>query len=159
MLGLFAGQVGLRKGAPYLLEALRQLGPAVAQGRLVGAVAIDRRRLQAYDAVATFTGAVPRPQMQAEYAWADLFVLPSLCEGSAAVLAEALASGLPVICTPNSGPPPTAGGLRLVPAGDVEALMQAILAVREDYVDALPPATDQPEFGIEAYGKRLLAAL
>ncbi len=30
-------------------------------------------------------------------------LLPSLCEGSATAVYEALAAGLPVICTPNTG--------------------------------------------------------
>ena len=41
--------------------------------------------------------------MAAHYRWADVFVLPSICEGSAAVCYEALAYGLPVITTPNAG--------------------------------------------------------
>lgn len=48
-------------------------------------------------------GAVPRQEIAKQYAWADVFVLPSICEGSATVCYEALASGLPVITTPNSG--------------------------------------------------------
>jgi glycosyltransferase involved in cell wall biosynthesis len=46
---------------------------------------------------------VPRTDIPAYFRWADVFVLPSICEGSALVIYEALASGLPVITTPNSG--------------------------------------------------------
>jgi glycosyltransferase involved in cell wall biosynthesis len=41
--------------------------------------------------------------MAAQYRWADVFLLPSLSEGSANVCFEALAAGLPVITTPNAG--------------------------------------------------------
>ena len=37
------------------------------------------------------------------YKWADVFVLPSICEGSAMVTYEALIHGLPIITTYNSG--------------------------------------------------------
>jgi len=46
---------------------------------------------------------VPRSEMAAQYRWADIFLLPSLSEGSANVCFEALAAGLPVITTPNAG--------------------------------------------------------
>ena len=156
---LFAGQVGLRKGVPYLLEALRRLGSTAVQARVVGAIALDRRKLDAFTDVATLMGPVPRPAMPEHFTWADVFVFPSLCEGSAAVLSEALTTGLPVICTPNSGPPPVAGGIHLVPAGDADALAEAILAVRDDYAAALPPLDDDPVFGLAAYGRRLAAAI
>jgi hypothetical protein len=156
---LFAGEVGLRKGVPYLLEALRRLGPEKVDGRLVGSVRIEPRKLEAYAKVATFTGSVPRPEMRTHYAWADLFVFPSVCEGSAAVLAEALASGLPVICTPNSGPPP-AQGVHVVLCGNVDALTDAILAVGERYEHSCPPpAHEGSAYGLVAYGRRLIHAL
>ena len=41
--------------------------------------------------------------MARQYQWADLFLLPSICEGSATASYEALASGLPIIVTPNTG--------------------------------------------------------
>ena len=48
-------------------------------------------------------GPVPRSVVAEHYAWADVFLLPSVCEGSATATYEAIASGIPVICTPNAG--------------------------------------------------------
>ena len=42
---------------------------------------------------------VPRSAIRDEYANADVFVLPTLSEGSATVCYEALAAGLPVVCS------------------------------------------------------------
>ena len=41
--------------------------------------------------------------MKELYAWANVFVLPSICEGSAMVTYEALSWGLPIITTYNTG--------------------------------------------------------
>ncbi len=100
---LFAGEVGLRKGAPYLLEALESLGPKAVEARLAGYIALAPQVLARYRHVARFLGPVPRTKMKELIDWADVFVLPSICEGSATVIYEALASGIPAIATPNTG--------------------------------------------------------
>jgi len=58
---------------------------------------------------------------------ADVFVFPSLFEGSAVVTYEALASGLPCVVTPNAGSVVREGkdGF-VVPPRDVEALAFAM---------------------------------
>lgn len=100
---LFVGEVGLRKGAPHLLEALLRLGPENVEARLVGKLALDPKLIAPYTSVATFLGAVPRAQVAEMYRWADVFVLPSIVEGSAASCYEALLSGLSLVVTPNAG--------------------------------------------------------
>ncbi len=124
---LFAGGIDLRKGVPYLLGALRLLGSSSIEARIVGASAVKPDRLRPYQAVATFLGSVPRSRMADLYQWADVFVLPSICEGSAIVTYEALASGLPVVATPNTGAMVREGidGV-LVPIRDVEALAKVL---------------------------------
>jgi glycosyltransferase involved in cell wall biosynthesis len=99
---LFCGAVGLRKGVPYLLEAARRLSPGRFQFRFAGAVS-SRAVRSALPPNCHLIGAVPRPAMREHYGWASVFVLPSICEGSATVCYEALAAGLPVITTPNAG--------------------------------------------------------
>ncbi len=47
-------------------------------------------------------GRLPHDKLPAVYAEADVFVFPSLFEGFAKVVLEAMASGLPVITTPNA---------------------------------------------------------
>lgn len=124
---LFAGEVGLRKGAPYLLEALARIGSTKVEARLAGRVALAPTKLTAYADVAHFLGVVPRSQMSELYEWADVFCLPSVCEGSATVTYEALMSGLPVVTTPNAGSLVSDGENGwVVPVGDVHALTEAL---------------------------------
>lgn len=100
---LFVGEVGLRKGVPYLLHALRELDSDHLRCRLVGAVSLDRKKLTDFRRWVEIFGPVPRSQIREMYNWADILVFPSICEGSAFVTYEAMACGLPIITTPNSG--------------------------------------------------------
>jgi glycosyltransferase involved in cell wall biosynthesis len=107
---------------------------------------------------------VPRTEVADHYRWADVFLFPSLCEGSATVTYEALAHGLPVVCTPNTGSVVRDGveGI-IVPSGDSAAIVEALVSLAEDdglrlamSEAALARATDHD---ISSYGTRLLANL
>jgi glycosyltransferase involved in cell wall biosynthesis len=79
-------------------------------------------------------GAVSTTELDKLYAAADLFLMPSLYEGYGMVLAEAMARGLPIVCTTGGAaaetvPPDT--GIK-VPAGDERALSEAIRRVLND---------------------------
>lgn len=124
---LFAGTLQLRKGVQYLYQAAQQLASDRIEIRLVGPSLLSfevREKLASYCDV---RGAVPRSQMADHYGWADVFVLPTLSEGSANVCHEAMAAGLPVITTPAAGSLVRNGvdGL-IVPERDVDALVNAI---------------------------------
>jgi glycosyltransferase involved in cell wall biosynthesis len=129
---LFVGTLQLRKGLPYLLEALRQLSDPRIKVRLVGPSRLSNPAIQALGEWCHIVGPVPRDQVAAQYDWADVFVLPTLSEGSANVVYEAMASGLAVVTTPNAGSIIHAGedGL-LVPIRDVEALANALRQLTE----------------------------
>jgi glycosyltransferase involved in cell wall biosynthesis len=99
---LTVGKVGLNKGAPYVLEAAKAFGKR-AQFRMVGAVALSKEATRRLRRCVQLVGFVPRVEVSNHYRWADVFLFPSVCEGSAGVVYEALAHGLPVICTPNTG--------------------------------------------------------
>ena len=156
---LFAGEVGLLKGVPYLLEALRRLGPDHVEARFAGKVALAGEKLRPYHTVATFLGPVPRMHMPELYRWADVLVLPSLSEGSAAVVYEALAAGVYVITTANAGSVlsgASASG-EIVPIRSAEAIADA-LRRRALGPNARPDRGTMPPVSLEDYRDRLLQA-
>ena len=86
------------------------------------------------------TGAVGQEQLERFYDASDLFVMPSLYEGYGMVLAEAMARGLPIVCTTGGAAAatvPDAAAIK-VPPGDVQALGSAIRRVLDD-ADTAPP--------------------
>lgn len=99
---LTVGVVGLRKGTPYVIEAARSLMD-IAEFRVVGDCGVISKLQFDCPSNIKFTGAVPRMLVEQEFEWADVFLLPSICEGSAMVIFEAMAFGLPIICTDNTG--------------------------------------------------------
>jgi glycosyltransferase involved in cell wall biosynthesis len=99
---LCVGEAGLRKGISYAAETARLLGDA-AEIKWIGPISLLPNARRIVEPYVKLTGPTPRNMMAAEFQWADVFFLPSVCEGSATVTYEALMSGLPVITTPNAG--------------------------------------------------------
>jgi glycosyltransferase involved in cell wall biosynthesis len=162
---LFVGQCGLPKGLPYLLAAWQRLAWRGAELWIAGRTSRDAvPLLRPYrDAPGVrWLGFVPDPAEL--YRAADVFAFPSLQEGSALVVYEALASGLPVITTDNAGSVVREGreGF-IVPARDVDRLAGALErlrgagALRADLGRAARARAE--EFTWEAYGDALAAAL
>jgi glycosyltransferase involved in cell wall biosynthesis len=160
---LVVGAVGLRKGSPYVQAAATRLtGRAVF--RMVGPLTVLPKARAALSAVVELTGPLPRSEIAGHFAWADLLLLPSLCEGSAVATYEALAAGLPVICTPNTGSVVRDGadGL-IVPIRDADAIVEAIdrLASHPDMRRAMAESARKRavEYDLSGYGRRLVATL
>jgi glycosyltransferase involved in cell wall biosynthesis len=124
---LYVGRLELLKGLAYLLEAFSRLRGLPCELWLCGRVLpevgplLRRHRREGLRVL----GPVPPERMPAIYRQADVLVMPSLHEGLALVVLEAMATGLPVIATPESGAADVledgVQGL-LVPARDPEAL-------------------------------------
>ncbi len=100
---LFVGRLRAYKGLPYLLEALTRIDANLViagDGPEAGSLRARCRELRLTDRV-HFAGHLPEDQLPAAYQAADVFVLPSHLPSEAfgLVLVEAMASGLPVICT------------------------------------------------------------
>lgn len=130
---LFVGQLSQRKGIKYLLEAFKQLCLPDVELVLVGGVVGSGKGLSRYRESFTHIGNVPHHEVHSYFQQADIFVYPSLDEGSALAIHEALASGLPVVTTPNSGSV-VRDGIEgyIVPIRDVEALKEKMLLFYEN---------------------------
>jgi glycosyltransferase involved in cell wall biosynthesis len=127
---LFAGYFQKRKGADTLIDALAQLGDRPWQLKVAGGVEVGMdARYPAFfsDPRVKFLGLLSRKELAPTMSRHDIFVFPSLAEGSARVVFEAMACGCYIITTPNTGSivQDKVHG-RLVPPGDVNALSAAI---------------------------------
>jgi glycosyltransferase involved in cell wall biosynthesis len=155
--------VGLRKGSPYVAEAARRMaGRAVF--RMVGSCNLPQPVRSTLGDLVELTGPVPRLEILDHYAWADVFLLPSICEGSATVVYEALAAGLPVVTTANTGSVVRDGtdGF-VVPIRDADAIVEALTGLHENR-GRLAEMSRQArvrakDFDLSAYGRRLRQAL
>ncbi len=127
------------KGLYYLIHALRQ----VADARPVELVVVGtpkkngiiKKLIQSLDLKnhVRFTGRLDDGKFLLEYAKASLAVVPSLYEGFGLPVGEAMACGLPVICTTGGALPEVAGdAAKLVSPADATALARAILELLED---------------------------
>lgn len=131
---LFAGSDPVRKGLPYLAQAARELTEMGYAYEFIIAGAIPEQIRQLEDCrELTFLGHISRDEMSRQLSRADVFCLPSLAEGTAAVTLEALASGLPCIVTPSAGAPVTDrhNGL-IVEERNSSSIRDAILNLVED---------------------------
>ncbi len=122
---IFVGGCSLRKGIPYLIEAFRRI-QTPATLRLVGRT--DQALFRRIGGLPPNVGAIgPKTgvDLAAEYAAADVFVLPSIEDGWGLVTNEAMSAGLPVIVSDHAG---SAEIVRdgvtgfVVPARDVDVL-------------------------------------
>lgn len=160
---LTVGSASLIKGAPYILAAAKAL-QGKAQFRIVGSINVSAKARARLEQLVELTGLVPRSEIMRHYAWADIFLFPSICDGFGMVLIEALSAGLPIITTPNTGVVIRDGieGF-IVPIRRVEPIVDSITKLKENQLlwqemsqAALFRAI---EFTLEAYKNRLLDLL
>lgn len=130
---LWLGQVILRKGIQYLIEAARLLRQENIQFDIVGPIGISAAAMATAPANVTFHGRTGRDQIGRWYSQADVFVLPTVSDGFALTQLEAMAHGVPVIATPNCGDVVTheTDGL-LVPIREAKMLAQALQRYAQD---------------------------
>lgn len=132
---LFLGRLGDGKGSYDLLAAVSRIVGHHANLKLMlgGDGELDRTREMAgklgIGENVEILGWVSGPDKSALLARAAIYVLPSYAEGLPMSVLEAMATGLPVVCTPVGGMPEAiTDGLEgyLVLPGDVAALSSAL---------------------------------
>jgi glycosyltransferase involved in cell wall biosynthesis len=161
---LWLGQVNVRKGIYYLIEAARMLEGRDIRFDIVGPIGINREAIESAPSNMAFHGSVSRDRSAALYSKADVFVLPTLSDGFAITQLEAMAYGLPVITTPNCGKVVQDGknGF-VVPAWDAKSLAEAVSRFDRDRELAPRMSGDcretVKEFSIDNYGKNLMGII
>ena len=97
---IFVGMISLQKGIGYLLEAWQKLNlPAhLAELIIVGSQFDFPGELSVSSSV-KYVGSLRQSELREWYAESSLLVLPSVQEGFGMVLSEALAAGVPILCT------------------------------------------------------------
>lgn len=131
---LFLGQVGHRKGIAPLVAAWRAADLERARLLIAGPV-VDRHGAKTIGELphtARYLGPVTRPEADSLMRDTDVFVLPSLAEGSALVTYEAMGKGVLCVVTPETGSVVESrkNGL-IVPARDVDLLAAALVEACE----------------------------
>jgi glycosyltransferase involved in cell wall biosynthesis len=131
---VYVGRLQVSKGVPVLLDAFARLDDPAARLTLVGGTATDqmdrylRRRLTTDRRISIEPGD-PLPQLHR----ADVFVHPSFEDGLGLAPLEALACGVPVLVTEQTGMKefvvPGENGF-VTAAGDVYQLLARLEAVR-----------------------------
>ena len=96
--------MSIRKGIHYLLRAFAELNLPQAELLLVGPVSPEIEPfLHEYAGCYRYVAPQPQSRLSEFYGQSSVSVVMSLEEGMAMVIPQAMACGLPVICTANTG--------------------------------------------------------
>jgi glycosyltransferase involved in cell wall biosynthesis len=129
------GSHDLRKGTPYLLEAWKRAAIPDAELHLVGALRLSKAFLDPYAGLFRHWPHVPKSELGAHYAAADLLAFPTLGDGFGLVIQEAMSTGTPVVTTAcGGGPECITDGVDgwIVPPRDIDALVERFRACAAD---------------------------
>lgn len=159
----FVGSLGLRKGTPYFLEVAKRLKGRGIRFVLVGPTGAHASLIAGTDTVEV-VGPVPRSEVAARLASFDVLLFPSTCEGSPGAVMEAMAAGLPVVSTPNSGTVVRDGVDGFIhPYDDIDALAGSVERLAADAALRLEMGRQSraraEQFSIPAYADGLYAVV
>lgn len=134
---LFTGGFGRRKGGHIIINTIKKLREARIPFQLdvIGSFQYDLELPKWFieDSNVKLHGHLPQEQLFSFLSSSDIYVFPSYSEGAAQSLKEAMAAGLPVIATKQSGAPiiDHINGI-LVKDGCVDSLFNAIKLLKGD---------------------------
>lgn len=162
---IYCGISCVKKGTHYLLKAFRELELKNAELWLIGGVLDDIKPLMAqYEGHYKLIPFIKKSELYKYYSQGSLFVMPSLEEGLAKVIVEAMACGLPVIATANTGAEDIFQHGRegfIIQAGDAEALKEKILYMYNNHAACSEMGQAAKEdvqtgFTVKAYAERMI---
>jgi len=102
---IFAGQVSVRKGIPYLLQAFAQVQHPNKRLRIMGSLEAELKSLLSRLPTGSveFLGSVSPDTLASIMGSSHALVLPSIEDGFGLVMGQAMACGCPVIASTNTG--------------------------------------------------------
>ncbi|MCC9167207.1 glycosyltransferase family 4 protein [Pontibacter harenae] len=100
---LFAGSMGQRKGLSDLFKAIQVLNTSQLELVVLGLPQNPMKFYKGELSNFTYEPVRPHDQVLELMSTCDVFCLPSIVEGRALVMQEAMSQGLPLIITPNTG--------------------------------------------------------
>jgi glycosyltransferase involved in cell wall biosynthesis len=162
---LYASSLVVRKGIQYLLEAFATSDLPNSELVLVGGMSHEVRPiLEQYTGAFHYGGKLPHRELWRAYTQSSVYVLPSLEEGFAVTILEAMACGVPVIVSENSG---GRGVVRdgidgfITPIRDVQALKEKLRFLHDNEVERQRMGQNglerAREFGLDRYTERVVA--
>jgi glycosyltransferase involved in cell wall biosynthesis len=164
---IHCGAISMRKGVHYLLKAFCELGLPNSELWLIGSVSEEMKPfLKKYSADNIFLkGPFPQSELYKYYSQGSLFCMVSLEDGFGAVILQAMACGLPVICTVNTGGPDvirdSVDGF-VIPIRDVKPLKEKIVFVYENQNKAkdmgeMARQRVRRDFSWDIYGNKIVS--
>jgi len=130
---LFVGAMSLQKGVQYLVQAYQKINHSAKSLTFVGAISLslieELRALGLWPSDAIVLGHTPQTQLKKLMSNSHVLVLPSIQEGLAMVMAQAMACACPVVASNHTGAEDLiTDGLDgfIVPVRDVSALAQRL---------------------------------
>jgi len=100
---LFVGSMTQRKGLGDLFEAMKLVNNEEVELVVLGSMAAPKTFYDSFNVNYTYKSTRPHNEVLALMRSCDVFCLPSIVEGRALVMQEAMSQGLPIIITPNTG--------------------------------------------------------
>lgn len=162
---IFAGGMSLRKGVHYILEAYAGLNLPKSELLLIGSLNDEIKPFfKKYEGKFKWIGHIPQSELYRHYSQGSVFVMASIEEGLGLVQLQAMACGLPVIATKNTGAKDIIRDGKdgfIVPIRDVNALQEKItyLYTHPDIQKKMGSAAEgriRDIFTWDNYGKKVM---
>jgi glycosyltransferase involved in cell wall biosynthesis len=133
---IFVSGMSLRKGVHYLLQAFSELNLPNSELLLIGSINDEIKPFfKKYEDRFKWLGHIPQNELYKYYSQGSVFVLNSIEDGFGMVIIQAMACGLPVIATTNTGGEDIIRDGKdgfVIPIRDVEKLKEKLLYLYEN---------------------------
>ncbi len=162
---VYAGSMSLRKGVHYLLQAFAELKLPNAELLLVGGITDEIKPFfKKYEGFFKWIGFKAQNELNKYYCQGSVFIIASIEDGFGIVITQAMACGLPLICTTNTGGEDLIENGKegfVIPIRDVEALKEKILFLYENpeicrEMGLAAGKKVQQQFTWDHYGERII---